>query len=70
MILHVILNISATTHAVATNLVSFLMLYVSVNAFKLLPNAWPWWMTLKFKVTRFCKWSQLSQLPYMLMQLR
>jgi len=33
--------ISATTHAVETNLVLFLMFYGSGNSFQLLPNAWP-----------------------------
>src|SRR6218665_2240915 len=41
VILQVTSHISATTHAVETNLVLFLMFYGSGNSFQLLPNAWP-----------------------------
>ena len=70
MILHMTLPISVSTHAIATIFGLFLVFYWSGNSFQLLPNAWPWLMTLKFKVTWFCKRSQISQLPYMLSQLR
>ena len=34
-------DLSQLLHAIATNLVLFLMLYGSRNSFQLLPNAWP-----------------------------
>jgi len=52
VIVHVTLPISATKH-VATSFVLFLMLYGSGNSFQLLQNAWPWRVTLKFKVAWF-----------------
>jgi len=51
MILHLTFPISATKHAVATNLFFILIFYGSGNSFQLLPNAWPWRMIMKFKFT-------------------
>ena len=34
----------------------------SGKSFQVLPNAWPWWMTLKCKVTLSCTWPYLSEL--------
>jgi len=67
-----ITHISASTHAIATNLLLSLMFNWSGKSFQMLINAWPWpcRMTLKFTVTRFCKSSHLLQLLYVLWQLK
>jgi len=65
MILHMTLPISASTHAIATNLF-FLILYGSGNLLQLLPYAWRWRMTLKFKVPWFWTWPYLSHLLHIL----
>jgi len=43
-----------------------LMFYGSGNSFQRLRYAWPWQMTLKYKVTWFCTWPYLFQLSHML----
>jgi len=66
VILHIILPISASTPAIATHLVLFLMFYGSGSSFHLLPYASLWRLTLKFKITWFCTWFYLFQLLHML----
>jgi len=66
VILHVILPISTTALVRTPNLCFFLMFYVSDNSLRVLPNVWPWRMTLKSKVTLFSTWPYLYQLLHMI----
>jgi len=51
MIKRITLPISASSHAIAASVLLSIMFYGSGKSIQLLPIAWPWRMTLKFKVT-------------------